>query len=67
VEHWPEHPEGTRRGEKVSTTRGVNGQAALSEQAAALVSSLLRSPPFVDGNERVTFTACAVLLRMNGF
>ncbi len=41
--------------------------ATLSEQAASLLQSLARNPPFVDGNKRVAFATCAVFLRMNGF
>lgn len=39
----------------------------LSEQAAALLQSLARNPPFVDGNKRVALATCAVFLRTNGF
>lgn len=39
----------------------------LSEQAAALLQSLARNHPFVDGNKRVAFATTAVFLRLNGF
>lgn len=41
--------------------------ATLSEQAAALLQSLARNHPFIDGNKRVAFATCAVFLRVNGF
>ena len=41
--------------------------AAESEEAAALLESLLISHPFVDGNKRVAFAACDVFLRINGW
>jgi death-on-curing protein len=40
---------------------------ALSEQAAALLQSLSRNHPFVDGNKRVAFATTAVFLRLNGY
>ncbi len=41
--------------------------ATLAEQAAALLQSLARNHPFVDGNKRVAFATCAVFLRLNGY
>jgi len=41
--------------------------ASVSEQAAALLQSLAGNHAFVDGNERVSFAAAAVFLRMNGY
>ncbi len=41
--------------------------ASLSEQAAALLQSLARNHPFIDGNKRVAFATCAVFLRLNGY
>lgn len=39
---------------------------SLSEQAAALLQSLLKNHPFVDGNKRVGFALTAIFLRING-
>ena len=39
----------------------------LSEQAAALLQSLLLNHAFVDGNKRVAFATCAIFLRLNGY
>lgn len=41
--------------------------ADITEEAAALLESLLINHPFVDGNKRVAFAACDVFLRMNGY
>jgi len=40
---------------------------SLFEMAAALFESLIKNPPFVDGNKRVAFFATDVFLRMNGY
>jgi death-on-curing protein len=39
----------------------------LSEEAAALLGSLVNNHPFVDGNERVGFAAAHTFLLVNGF
>lgn len=39
----------------------------LSQQAAALMQSLVKLHVFVDGNKRVAFALTAIFLRMNGF
>jgi death-on-curing protein len=39
----------------------------LSEEAAALLESLVNNHPFVDGNKRVGFAAMHTFLLMNGF
>jgi death-on-curing protein len=36
-------------------------------KAAALMHSLIRNHPFIDGNKRTGITAAALLLRANGF
>jgi death on curing protein len=36
-------------------------------KAAALMDSLVRNHPFVDGNKRTAITAAALFLRINGF
>lgn len=41
--------------------------SSLSEQAAAMMQSLSRNHPFVDGNKRMTFALTAVFLRLNGY
>ena len=37
-----------------------------TEEAIALLESLLINHPFVDGNKRAAFAACDVFLRING-
>jgi death-on-curing protein len=39
----------------------------LSEEAAALLESLVNNHPFLDGNERVGFAGAHTFLLMNGF
>ena len=39
---------------------------SLSEQAAALLQSLVRGRGFSDANQQVAFAACAAFLRLNG-
>jgi death-on-curing protein len=39
----------------------------LWQQAAALLQSLGRNHPFVDGNKRVAFALAAIFLRLNGY
>ena len=39
----------------------------VSEEAAALLESLVNNHPFVDGNKRVGFAATHTFLLMNGF
>jgi death-on-curing protein len=39
----------------------------LSEEAAALLESLVNNHPFLDGNKRVGFAATHVFLLINGF
>ena len=39
----------------------------LFAKAAALMESLIKNHPFVDGNKRTSITAAAVFLRRNGF
>lgn len=40
---------------------------SLSLQAAALLQSLLKNHPFIDGNKRVGFALTAIFLRINGY
>ncbi len=39
----------------------------LFSKTAALMDSLVRNHPFVDGNKRTAITASALFLRMNGY
>lgn len=39
----------------------------LFSKAAALMDSLVRNHPFVDGNKRTAITAAALFLRLNGY
>lgn len=39
----------------------------LFSKAAALMDSLVRNHPFVDGNKRTAITATALFLRINGY
>ena len=39
----------------------------LFSKAAALIDSLIRNHPFVDGNKRTGMTAGALFLRLNGY
>lgn len=39
----------------------------LFSKAAALIDSLVRNHPFVDGNKRTAITSAALFLRMNGY
>jgi death-on-curing protein len=41
--------------------------ADVTQEACALLESLLINHPFIDGNKRVAFAACDVFLRINGF
>ncbi len=49
-----------------ATFGGVQLYPDLNHQAAALIESLGRNHPFVDGNKRAAFTAMDVFLRANG-
>jgi death-on-curing protein len=52
---------------EAAVNRPQNGYYAdLTEEAAALLESLLINHPFVDGNKRTAFAACDVFLRLNG-
>lgn len=43
------------------------GETDLAALAAAYAFGLVRNHPFVDGNKRAAFLACAVSLEINGF
>jgi death on curing protein len=38
----------------------------ITEEAAALLESLLINHPFIDGNKRTAFACCDIFLRING-
>lgn len=49
---------------------GFGGQylyKTIFNKAAALLQSLLKNHPFVDGNKRTALTSAAILLRINGW
>jgi death-on-curing protein len=52
-------PQATFEGEELYTD--------LFAKAAALMESLVRNHPFVDGNKRTAITAVGLFLRMNGY
>ena len=39
----------------------------LFEKAAALIESLLKNHPFVDGNKRTALTSTGIFLQLNGY
>ncbi|KHL16459.1 death-on-curing protein [Mumia flava] len=45
---------------------GADAYATLDEKAAALLQSIVRDRPLVDGNERMGFGCTAVFLHING-
>lgn len=46
---------------------GEDAYATVPEKAAALLHSLTRSHPLVDGNQRLAWLAAVVFLDLNGF
>lgn len=40
---------------------------SIFEKAAALLQSLLKNHPFVDGNKRTALTSAAIFLELNGY
>jgi len=46
---------------------GQDLYAGLFEKAAALLQSLLKNHPFVDGNKRTALTSAGIFLEMNGY
>ena len=49
-----------------TTLWGTLVYASLDEQAAALLESIVRSPPLADGNKRLGWLALVVFLGLNG-
>ena len=54
-------------GRPQATFEGKDLYPDLFSKTAALMDSLVRNHPFVDGNKRTAITAAAVFLRMNGY
>lgn len=54
-------------GRPQSTFAGTDLYPTLFTKAAALLDSLARNHPFVDGNKRTAIAAAALLLRLNGY
>lgn len=50
-----------------ATFDGDDLYAGLYSKAAALMESLIRNHPFVDGNKRTGITAAGLFLRLNGY
>ncbi len=46
---------------------GVDLYKTIFEKAGALLQSLLKNHPFVDGNKRTALTSAAIFLKINGF
>ena len=49
-----------------TTVFGEDAYPSFAEKAAALMHSLARNHPLVDGNKRLGWLACAVFLDVNG-
>ena len=54
-------------GRPQGTFDGKDLYSDLFSKTAALMDSLVRNHPFVDGNKRTAITAAALFLRINGF
>jgi death-on-curing protein len=54
-------------GRPQATFDGKDLYPDLFSKAAALMDSLVRNHPFVDGNKRTAITAAALFLRFNGY
>ncbi|GAB4482215.1 MAG: type II toxin-antitoxin system death-on-curing family toxin [Thermodesulfovibrionales bacterium] len=50
-----------------ATFHGRDLYAGLFRKTAALMESLARNHPFIDGNKRTAITASGIFLRMNGY
>ncbi len=50
-----------------ATFEGLEPYLDIFSKAAALMDSLIRNHPFVDGNKRTGVTAAAIFLRRNGW
>ncbi len=54
-------------GRPQATFDGKELYSDLFSKTAALMDSLVRNHPFVDGNKRTAITAAALFLRLNGY
>ena len=50
-----------------ATFDGTDLYPTIYEKAAALLQSLLKNHPFVDGNKRTALTSAGVFLKLNGY
>ena len=50
-----------------ATFDGVDLYDTIFDKAAALLQSLLKNHPFVDGNKRTALTSAGIFLKMNGY
>lgn len=46
---------------------GADLYESIFDKAAALLQSLLKNHPFVDGNKRTALTSAGIFLKMNGY
>lgn len=54
-------------GRPQATFDGNDLYKTIFEKAAALLQSLLKNHPFVDGNKRTALTATGIFLKLNGY
>lgn len=54
-------------GRPQATYDGVDLYENLYDKAAALLQSLLKNHPFVDGNKRTALTSAGIFLKANGY
>lgn len=54
-------------GRPQATFDGQDLYGTVFEKAAALLQSLLKNHPFVDGNKRTALTSAGIFLRLNGY
>lgn len=51
----------------MATFDGVDLYGNIFDKAAALLQSLLKNHPFVDGNKRTALSSAGIFLKMNGY
>lgn len=54
-------------GRPQATFDGDNLHKTIFDKAAALLQSLLKNHPFVDGNKRTALTSAGIFLKLNGY
>lgn len=54
-------------GRPQATYDGIDLYENIFDKAAALLQSLLKNHPFVDGNKRTALTSAGLFLKMNGY